>query len=115
MVAGMGAAAAKASTARKRKRGDLSDEQLAARQSGRHYIFDLGCGLSVDASHCGNATRYLNHASSKSSQANVRAQVTNHFGCRRVVFYARRQIQAGEELCYDYGEGFKRDCGIKLI
>jgi SET domain-containing protein len=25
---------------------------------------------------------------------------------RRVVFYAVREIKIGEELCYDYGEGF---------
>lgn len=34
---------------------------------------------------------------------------------RKVVFYAVRDIKAAEELCYDYGEGFKRDCGIELI
>ena len=34
---------------------------------------------------------------------------------RKVVFYAVRDIKASEELCYDYGEGFKRECGIELI
>jgi hypothetical protein len=86
MIKGMSAAAKAATVAgpAKRKRGEsaLTDEELAARMSGRHYVFDLGCGLSVDASHIGNSTRYLNHASAGSSKANVRAQVTNHYGVR---------------------------------
>ena len=91
MINGMSAAAKAATVAgpTKRKRGDggpqkLSEEELAARLTGRHYIFDLGCGLSVDASHVGNTTRYLNHASASSDLSNVRAQITNHFGIRCV-------------------------------
>lgn len=86
MIKGMSAAAKAATVAgpAKRRHGEmtLTDEELAARLTGRHYVFDLGCGLSVDASHVGNSTRYLNHASASSDQANVRAQVTNHFGVR---------------------------------
>lgn len=86
MIEGMSAAAKAATVAgpAKRKRGEaaLTDEQLASRLTGRHYVFDLGCGLSVDASHAGNSTRYLNHATAGSDEANVRAQVTNHFGIR---------------------------------
>ena len=86
MIKGMNAAAKAATVAgpAKRARGEsaLTDEELAARMTGRHYVFDLGCGLSVDASHIGNSTRYLNHASASSDAANVRAQVTNHYGVR---------------------------------
>ena len=90
MINGMSAAAKAATVAgpTKRKRGDggpeMSEEELAARLTGRHYVFDLGCGLSVDASHAGNTTRYLNHAAASSDLANVRAQITNHFGIRCV-------------------------------
>lgn len=91
MIKGMSAAAKAATVAgpAKRKRGEsaLTDEELAARMTGRHYVFDLGCGLSVDASHVGNSTRYLNHASEGSHECNVRAQVTNHFGVRCAFVY----------------------------
>ena len=49
------------------------------------------------------------------SLAHLCLRVVRVMSIRKVVFYAVREIRNGEELCYDYGEGFKRDCGIKLV
>ena len=63
-------------------------------------------GLTIDASRFGNVTRYMNH----SATPNVRPMVCNHFGCRRVVFYAIHKVRKGDELTYDYGEEYCRNC-----
>ena len=38
------------------------------------YLFNVGGGLTIDASRFGNVTRYMNH----STNANVRPMVCNH-------------------------------------
>eukprot|EP01043_Picozoa_sp_COSAG02_P050896 COSAG02_NODE_5287_length_4470_cov_1.463052_4_plen_123_part_00 len=65
------------------------------------YIFDLGDQFAVDARSKGNKTRRLNHADTP--HANVRANVINHFGIRKVCMYAARDINENEELLFDYG------------
>jgi SET domain-containing protein len=45
----------------------------------------------------------------------VRPGQVNHYGVRRVVMYAARPIEMGEELCYDYGEAWLKDCGITVV
>ncbi len=64
-----------------------------------HYVFDLQCGLQIDASAAGNLTRFMNHHDEQSSSANVRAALVNDYGIRRVVFRAHRDIACGEEMC----------------
>jgi len=64
-----------------------------------HYIFDLKCGLQIDASAAGNLTRFMNHHDQQSGNANVRAALINDYGVRRVVFRADRNIACGEEMC----------------
>ena len=65
------------------------------------YIFDLGDQFAVDARAKGNKTRRVNHADTP--HANVRANVINHFGTRRVCMYAARDIGEDDELLFDYG------------
>ena len=78
------------------------------------YLFNIGGGLTIDASRKGNATRFMNH-SNDFVACNVDAQVVNHRGTRRVVFHAKRFIKRGAEMMYDYGEAFTKNCGKKLI
>jgi hypothetical protein len=56
------------------------------------------------------AWRGAGHAGqpSRGWACNVRASIVNHFGVRRVVFFAQRDICKDEELCYDYGDEFKK-------
>ena len=42
------------------------------------FVFDLKCGLQIDASASGNNTRYMNSAVAR---ANVTAVLVNDFGC----------------------------------
>ena len=65
------------------------------------YIFDLGNQYAVDARAKGNRTRRINHADTP--HANVRANVINHFGVRKVCMYAARDIDENVELLFDYG------------
>ena len=67
------------------------------------YIFDLGDGLAVDATHGGNPTRRINHCS---LTPNTRVVVANHRGVRKVCLYAAEDIAAHAELSVDYGANF---------
>ena len=62
------------------------------------------------------AWRAAGHADAPVGWAcNIRASVVNHFGVRRVAFFALRDIFKGEEMCYDYGDEFKKYCGFDMI
>ena len=46
------------------------------------YLFNVGAGLTIDASRFGNVTRYMNHSS---NAPNIRPMICNHFGdCQRL-------------------------------
>eukprot|EP01050_Picozoa_sp_SAG11_P036283 SAG11_NODE_13726_length_642_cov_0.952118_1_plen_87_part_00 len=75
------------------------------------YLFNLGAGLTIDASRFGNVTRYMNH----SSTPNVRPMICNHYGCRRVIFYALERIDRLTELSYDYGQEYKSNCKHLIV
>ena len=130
-------------TAELNRRKRLYDSHGVSEQF--HYVFDLKCGLQIDASAAGNLTRFMNHHHEKSNNANVRAVLVNDCGMRRVVFRARRDIVCGEEMCCessvhsftwhtvflhfatrlahhliavhadDYGSSFTDFCGIELV
>lgn len=53
--------------------------------------------LCWDATHSHHISRYLNHSR---KLANVQPKLTGS----RIAFYARRNIAAGEELLFDYGD-----------
>lgn len=59
-----------------------------------HFFFDLGCGLSIDASRAGNATRYLNHAAPGTAMHNVACKVVRQLvaflPCTRMRFVSVR-------------------------
>jgi transcription antitermination factor NusG len=86
----------------------------SVRKRKSEYLFNLGSGLTIDASRQGNATRFMNHSSDKYA-CNVSAMIVNHRGTRRVVFHAKRLIHHGEEMMYDYGEDFAKNIGKRLI
>ena len=78
------------------------------------YLFNVGGGLTIDASRKGNATRFMNH-SCEPATCNVDAQVVNHRGTRRVVFTANTFIKRGTEMMYDYGSAFVENTKRPLI
>jgi hypothetical protein len=85
---------------REHRRGDVFDEHNKV-----SYLFTLleQEGIWVDAAMYGNLSRYINHASD-SCNIMPRIMYVNHEF--RIKFIALRDIKAGEELFFNYGDNF---------
>jgi SET domain-containing protein len=99
-INGKGCFAAVALPAR-RKIGQLLGERISNREAerrvakgGKVRICELDDKWSIDASHGGNATAYINH----SCAPNCFSRVTRG----HMLFFALRRIEAGEEITLDY-------------
>lgn len=92
---------------REARRGDVFDENNHS-----SYLFTLldQEGIWVDAAIYGNLSRYINHASEADKvgrkQVNIVPQILYVNGDFRIKFRALRDIKAGEELFFNYGENF---------
>lgn len=92
---------------REARRGDVFDEH-----SHSSYLFTLLDyeGIWVDAAIYGNLSRYINHAQETDKvgkkRVNIIPQILFVNGDFRIKFKAMRDIKAGEELFFNYGENF---------
>lgn len=89
---------------REARRGDVFNEG-----SNASYLFTLleDEGIWVDAAVYGNLSRYINHASESDKRAcNIMPKILYVNGEYRIRFTAMRDISAGEELFFNYGENF---------
>ncbi|KAM0399396.1 hypothetical protein ACHAQC_002671 [Fusarium culmorum] len=89
---------------REARRGDVFDEE-----SNISYVFTLleNEGIWVDAATYGNLSRYINHASESDKRGcNITPRILYVNGEYRIKFTAMRDIAAGEELFFNYGENF---------
>ncbi|KAK2480389.1 hypothetical protein H9L39_07957 [Fusarium oxysporum f. sp. albedinis] len=92
---------------REARRGDVFNEEFNS-----SYVFTLleNEGIWVDAAIYGNLSRYINHAPGNSGGGkcgcNITPQILYVNGEYRIKFNAMRDIQAGEELFFNYGENF---------
>ncbi|RFU74266.1 set domain [Trichoderma arundinaceum] len=89
---------------REARRGDVFDEE-----SNISYVFTLleNEGIWVDAAIYGNLSRYINHASEHDTRGcNITPRILYVNGEYRIKFTALRDIKAGEELFFNYGENF---------
>ena len=81
------------------------------------YVLGANEDYNVDASDATISafTRYLNHASGHA--ANVFFEVVKKRGQRKkdVKFFTARAVEAGEELCFDYGPSYWRDRGSEPV
>jgi len=89
---------------REARRGDVFDEESTS-----SYLFTLleHEGIWVDAAIYGNLSRYINHAAEGGEKgANILPKImyVNHE--YRIKFTALRDIKAGEELFFNYGDNF---------
>jgi len=62
------------------------------------YMFRIDAYTVCDATLLGNVARYIN----ASCSPNCYTQIITAGENKRIVIYAKRDIQRGEELCYDY-------------
>ncbi|KAK4157812.1 hypothetical protein C8A00DRAFT_29198 [Chaetomidium leptoderma] len=85
---------------REHRRGDPFDEENKV-----SYLFTLleQEGIWVDAAMYGNLSRYINHASGNCNIMPRIMYVNHEF---RIKFLAIRDIKAGEELFFNYGDNF---------
>ena len=106
-------------------RGELIGNAVAEKREleyekskiGSDYMFRIDGNLVCDATKQGNVARFIN----ASCDPNCYTQIITLNGNKRIVIYAKRDIKAGEELCYDYKFPFEYDeskripchCGAK--
>lgn len=65
---------------------------------GTRYLFDLEDGRTIDGSPQTNAARWINHSCEPNCEAFLEDGHIN--------IYAERDIAAGEELSFDYGQEY---------
>ena len=69
--------------------------------SGTEYLFNLNISQELDATNFGNKTRFMNN-SLLDDNINVLGLTMLCNGVQRVILYAKQDIQAGDELLYNY-------------
>lgn len=86
--------------------GELIRPVLSDIREGRYQAMGIGCymfqivpGLIVDATLCGNASRFINHSCAPNCYSKT---VHLSDGNSVVAIFSKRRIQRGEELSYDY-------------
>jgi len=73
-------------------------EHMYRAQGRDDYQFRIDDCTVVDATRKGSLARYVNH----SCDPNCFTQIVEYGPKKKIVIYARRRIEAGEELTYDY-------------
>lgn len=76
------------------------------------FQFDLNKDWVIDSGRLGNKTRFINHAGSEKEGINCEPKVVLVNGEHRIKFKATKAIQPGEELYFNYGEGFASKHGL---
>lgn len=77
----------------------ISNEEVDKRRG--RYFFGVNSRWSIDGSPRSNIARYINH----SCRPNAEAFISG----RRVWIWSKRNIKAGEEITYNYGEEYFND------
>jgi SET domain-containing protein len=80
-----------------RYRGPIIDNKTADERDNR-YMFEVNSRWTIDGSNRRNLARYFNH----SCRPNAESDVKGH----KVIIVARKKIQPGEEITYDYGKDY---------
>jgi uncharacterized protein len=79
--------------------GEIISETEANRRGGK-YLFELNEQRTIDGKGRENIARYINHSCKPNCYPELNEDET------RVFIYAKRKINSGEELTYDYGKDY---------
>ena len=74
------------------------EKEYEAAKIGSDFMFRIDAFNVCDATKQGNVARFIN----ASCEPNCFTKIITLDGNKRIVIYAKRNIRAGEELCYDY-------------
>uniref|UniRef100_A0A4Y6F0I5 [histone H3]-lysine(4) N-trimethyltransferase n=1 Tax=Brachionus koreanus TaxID=1199090 RepID=A0A4Y6F0I5_9BILA len=77
---------------------DHREKCYNAQGIGSSYMFRIDQDTIVDATKCGNLSRFINH----SCDPNCYAKIITIEGHKKIVIYSRREIKRNEEITYDY-------------
>jgi len=96
------------------KVADIREKQYEKEGFGDCYMFKLDSDYVIDASFMGNQARFLNH----SCQPNCGSKIIRVNNERKIVFYAKQDINIGTEITYDYCFAVEKNkilctCGAK--
>ncbi|KAM7349030.1 histone-lysine N-methyltransferase G9a [Cochliomyia hominivorax] len=86
--------------------GEILTEMEADRRMDDSYFFDLGHNHCIDANYYGNVSRFFNHSCEPNI---VPVRVFYHhqdYRFPKISFFTCRDIEVGEEICFDYGDKF---------
>ena len=70
------------------------------------YLYTLSNYEEIDAQFAGSLMKYANN--SFEGMINCTSRIINVEGRRHIVLYARRRIEPGEEILFDYGYSAKK-------
>ncbi|CAI2175006.1 1603_t:CDS:2 [Funneliformis geosporum] len=77
---------------------DLRERKYKAEGIDGSYMFRVGDDTIIDATKMGNNARLINH----SCDPNCNAKILTIKGKKKIAIYAKRDIEFGEEITYDY-------------
>ncbi|KAJ3121118.1 Histone-lysine N-methyltransferase setd1a, partial [Nowakowskiella sp. JEL0407] len=82
----------------RQKVADRREKQYEEQGIGSSYLFRLDEDTIIDATHKGNVARFINHC----CEPNCTAKIINVDKQDKIVIYAKKDIEVGEEITYDY-------------
>lgn len=87
--------------AKQQKQQQTKDDKPSSNNTPKNRIY-----IDAEDEYHGTWTRFLNHASPPYNNVNPKSVPESYDGEPRVWFMANRDIDVGEELCFDYGEDY---------
>ncbi len=101
-------------------KGDFVIEYIGKRlnrkeadEAGGMYLFEIRNSLTIDGKGRENTARYINHSCRPNCEVEIKKE--------RIFVFAKKKIQKGEELGFDYGKEFFKEyikpkgcrCGVE--
>lgn len=80
---------------------------------GQDYQFRIAASLVLDATLKGGCARYINHSCDPNCIANI-VEGEQHTHLKRVLIISKRDIDANEELTYDYQFALETNLGLRV-